>query len=413
MRNAIEADVIIIGGGPSGIAAAVELRKRGVAHVAIIEREPVVGGVPRHCGHPPFGMREFGRVYTGPAYARRLAAYAQEHGVAIHANTTVVRMEEGARLQIVNAAGRGTAQARRIIIATGVRETPRSARFVSGDRPIGVFNTGALQAFVYLRNLIPFKRPLIVGTELVSISSVLTCRKAGIEPVGIVEENDRPTTYRAFAMFPRLCGIPMHYGTHVEEICGTKRVEGVRLRGPTGVIHELECDGVLFTGRFTPEATLVRGSHLLLDQGTKGPQVDQFGRCSDARYYAAGNVLRPLETAGWSFREGRRIGNIVADDLAHRIPGARATTIIERSDGIKLVMPQRLVLPMSPNGLEHLQVRVDRATEGTLSITAGEKVLWKKDIALLPERRFLIPLNQLDVPKHTDTLRIAVQAKAQ
>ncbi|AIO36480.1 FAD binding domain protein [Burkholderia cenocepacia] len=411
MSNAIEADVIIIGGGPAGIAAAAELRKRGVSKVAIIERESVVGGVPRHCGHPPFGMREFGRVYTGPAYAARLARYAEEHGVQLYTSTTVVRMEPDARLQIVDARGRTTAAAKRIILATGVRETPRSARLVSGDRPIGVFNTGALQAFVYLRHLIPFRRPLIVGTELVAISAVLTCMKAGIKPVGIIEENDRPTTYKPFAMFPRLCGIPVHYGTHLEEICGTKRVEAVRLLSRDGSIREVECDGVLFTGRFTPEATLVRNSHLVLDQGTRGPQVDQFGRCSDSTYYAAGNVLRPLETAGWSFREGKRIGNIVADDLAGIIPYTSCTTLIERADGIKLVMPQRLVLPMSMRGLEYLQVRVDHEAHGTLSLTAGGRSLWKKNISLLPERRLLIPLSQLEIPENTDTLRIAVQGQ--
>jgi thioredoxin reductase len=409
MSNSIEADVIIIGGGPSGIAAAVELRKRGVAKVAIIEREPVLGGVPRHCGHPPFGIREFGRIYTGPAYAARLARYAEEHGVQIHTGTTVVRMDPDARLQITNGRGRSTALAKRVILATGVRETPRSARLVSGDRPMGVFNTGALQAFVYLRNLVPFRRPLIVGTELVSISSVLTCRNAGIKPVGIIEENNRPTTYKSFALFPRLCGVPMHYGTHLEEICGTKRVEGVRLRSRDGSIREVECDGVLFTGRFTPEATLVRNSHLVLDPGTKGPQVDQFGRCSDSSYYAAGNVLRPLETAGWSFREGRRIGNFVADDIAGTIPKTSRTTLIERADGIKLVMPQRLVLPMSLKGLEYLQVRVDQEAHGTLSVSANGRSVWKKNISLLPERRLLIPLNQLEVPENADTLRIAVQ----
>ena len=128
-------------------------------------------------------------------------------------------------------------------------------------------------------------------------------------------------------------------------------------------------------------------------------------------YYAAGNVLRPLETAGWSFREGRRIGNIVADDLAGIIPNTSSTTLIERAEGIKLVMPQRLVQPMSMRGLEYLQVRVDREARGTLSLTAGGKSLWKKNISLLPERRLLIPLNQIEVPENTGTLRIAVQAQ--
>jgi len=411
MSNAIEADVIVIGGGPSGIAAAAELKRRGVPHVAIIEREPVLGGVPRHCGHPPFGMREFGRLYTGPAYAARLARYAEACGVQIHTGTTVVAMQANACLQIVNSAGKAEARAKRVIVATGVRETPRSARLVSGDRPIGVINTGALQAFVYLRHLLPFKRPLIVGTELVSLSAVLTCMKAGIAPVGIIEEHDRPTTYRPFAWFPRLCGIPIHYGTHLEEIRGTQRVEAVRLRHPDGRIREVECDGVLFTGGFTPEATLVRGSHLTLDPGTQGPQVDQWGRCSDRHYYAAGNVLRALETAGWSFREGRRIGALVADDLEGRVPEARRTTRIERAEGIKLVMPQRLAHPLTTQGLEHLQIRVDHAAQGTLTVSTGSRLLWTRQVSLLPERRVLIPLSQLDVPENADTLRIAVQAQ--
>lgn len=412
MNKAMETDVLVVGGGPSGIAAAVALRQRGVKRVTILERESSAGGVPRHCGHPPFGMREFGRIYSGPAYAARLVEFAKENGVDIQTGTTVTHLGQGGQIQIVNGDGRSTVIAKRVILATGVRETPRSARLTSGDRPIGVLNTGALQAFVYQRGLVPFRRPLIVGTELVAISAVLTCLKAGIKPVGMVEPNSRPTTYRAFALLPRLCGIPMLYGTQVEEIQGAKRVESVKLRMADGTSRTVECDGILFTGQFTPEATLVRNSHLVLDLGTGGPQVDQYGRCSDATYFAAGNLLRPLETAGWSFREGRRIGGLVADDLQGILPQVHGSALIERAHGIKLVMPQRIALPLMNQGLEHIQVRVAQAAEGKLVLSAGGHRLWQKSMVTLPERRILIPLSELNIPDETEILHIELQTQA-
>src|ERR1700748_2342715 len=250
MNKARDADVIVSGGGPAAFAAAVALRRRGVGRVMILERDDVAGGVPRHCGHPPFGMREFGRILTGPDYAKRLGALAPAEQVDIRTRTTAVASEPDAHLQIVSPAGRERIAARRVVLATGVRETPRSARLTSGDRPMGVLNTGALQAFVYLRKLVPFRRPLIVGTELVSMSALLTCSAAGIHPVGMVEPSGRPTAFRPFALYPRLRGIPVYYGTEVAAIRGTQRVESVQLRGADGELREVECDGVLFTGRF-------------------------------------------------------------------------------------------------------------------------------------------------------------------
>jgi NADPH-dependent 2,4-dienoyl-CoA reductase/sulfur reductase-like enzyme len=408
MNNVYESDILIVGGGPAGISAAVALRKRGVERVTILEREQSAGGVPRHCGHPPFGMREFGRVYDGPSYAARLVRYADEHGVRILTGTTVTALLPEGRVQVVNSQGRATMTARRVLLATGVRETPRSARLTSGDRPVGVINTGALQAFVYQRNLIPFKRPLIVGTELVSISAVLTCRKAGIKPVAMVEQNARPTTRRPFALFPRMLGLPVWYGAEIEKINGTKRVESVLLRLANGSTREVACDGVLFTGRFTPEATLVRGSHLELDPGSGGPRIDQYGRCSDPAYFAAGNLLRPVETAGWSFREGRRIGDLLADDLEKKLPSPDTSIPLLHDEAIKLVVPQRLTLPLTGNGLTDLQLRVTRAFKGELVIRNGGEVIWQRAIDALPERRILVPLRELHVPFDIKTLHLTL-----
>lgn len=391
-------DVAIIGSGPAGLSAAIALRKHGVRKVVVLEREREAGGVPRHCAHPPYGVREFGRMMTGPAYAKRLVALARAEGVEIRSLNTVLHLLPNGVLDVMSPAGRQTLAPRRVLIATGIRETPRSARLLSGDRPMGVINTGALQAYIHLQGLVPFRRPVIVGTELVSLSAIATCRAHGIRPVALIEKGDRPTARWPLTAFPRLLGIPLHLNSELTSIQGLSRVEAVVVSGAGGE-QEVTCDGVLLTGQFVPEAALVRASHLTLDPASQGPAVDQYGRCSDPRYFAAGNILRAVETAGWSFREGKRIAGYIADDLAGRLPEAQAVTTIQAGQGIKLVVPQRLAHPGEAGGLAHLQVRVTAAASGRLRLRAGDQCLWEKPISALPERRILIPLLALAQPK--------------
>jgi NADPH-dependent 2,4-dienoyl-CoA reductase/sulfur reductase-like enzyme len=399
MTETIATDVAIVGGGPAGIAAALALRSRGVQRVTILERETDVGGVPRHCGHPPFGMREFGRVLTGPAYARRLAEAARQAGVEIRTGLSVTALRPEARLDATTAAGPVEIAAGRVVLATGARESSRAARLISGDRPVGVITTGTLQHEVHIEKMLPFRCPVIVGTELVSLSAVATCRKAGIRPVAVVEAADRPTARRPLDLFPRLLGIPMHYRATIAEIRGRGRVEAIAIRLADGSMCEIACDGVLLTGRFTPEAALVRPSHLVLDDGSGGPAIDQFGRCSDPSYFAAGNLLRPIETAGWSYREGARIGAMVADDLAGTLPPCVTTTTIVGGANVKLVVPQRLSASGHTGSLDSLQIRVEAATTGPLVARDGSQVLWRRNGRLLPERRILIPLSALQGPR--------------
>jgi thioredoxin reductase len=403
-------DVVIVGGGPAGLAAATKLRRRGVRRVLVLEREPVAGGIPRHCGHSPFGMREFGRVLTGPGYAGRLRDQAGAAGVVIRTGHAVVALERGGRIAVATPDGPTSLAAARVVLATGVREASRHARLISGDRPLGVVTTGTLQAMIHGRDLVPFRRPVVVGTELVSLSALLACRGARIRPVAMIEANDRPTVRRAMMLFPRLLGIAVHLGAELVEIRGRSRVEGVLVRTAEGRPLELACDGVLLTGRFLPEAALVRSSHLELDPATGGPVVDQYGRCTDPAYFAAGNLLRPVETAGWSFREGTRIGGCVADDLAGTLPRPSTALAIDRGHGVKLVVPQRLALPLGRGGLRHLQLRVDRPVTGKLDLLANGVPIWRRSTAALPERRLLVPLADIHLPPATRRLEIGFHA---
>ncbi|WP_404287205.1 NAD(P)/FAD-dependent oxidoreductase [Microvirga sp. RSM25] len=412
MISSTPIDVLVIGGGPAGLAAATELRARGVVRVVVVEREKQAGGVPRHCGHPPFGMREFKRVMTGPSYARRLTSMAERAGVEVLTEHTVVSLEPGGAVNISSDEGSFTINARRVVIATGVRETPRSARLISGDRPLGILNTGALQAYVYLHRLLPFRNPVIVGTELVSLSAILTCLKAGAKPVAMIEKGHHPVAQWPLHLAPKLLGIPLYYRAEIADIRGRNRVDAVDIRREDGTITTLSCDGILFTGEFIPEASLIRASHLRLDDGSGGPEVDQYGRCSDPSYYACGNVLHPVETAGWSFREGQRIGGLVADDLTGMLASGGRSLTIRRGRGIKYVVPQRLSLPIGATGLPELQLRATGKVVADLRVKADGRDVWARRLSTFPERRVLISLNDLEIPGEVQELTVTFDSEA-
>ncbi len=404
-------DVAVIGGGPAGLAAATELKRAGVARVAVLEREPQAGGIPRHCGHPPFGMREFGRVLRGPAYAARLVARARKAGVEIHTGTTVVALRPGGDLVLSVAQGMLEVSARRVILATGVREMPRSARLISGARVGGVLNTGALQALVHLQHRRPFRRPVIIGSELVAFSAVLTCRHAGIRPVAMIEANPRVTARWPSALLPRLTGVKLMTATRLAAIHGQTRVEAVTVCPSRGPERRIACDGVILSGGFTPEAALARMGHIEVDPATGGPVVDQWGRCSDDAYFATGNLLRPVETAGWSWCEGWRTGRWVAADLRGALPRPQALLRLSVGDArLKYVMPQRIALPRADRGMQALQLRVTRPVRGELVALDGSGAFWRTRIDARPERRILIPIPEFVATGPTGESRLEIRA---
>jgi len=389
-------DVAIIGGGPSGLAAATTLKAAGVARVVVLEREPDAGGIPRHCGHPPFGAREFKRIYTGPSYARKLVQTALAAGVEIHCLTTVVQARIGGELLLAVPEGQQVINARRVIYATGVRETPRSARLLGGMRLQGVVNTGALQSMVFLKHMRPFKQPVIVGTELVAVSAVSTCAHAGIRPVAMVEPDPRPTARFPFTLYPRLKGVPLHLNTRPVAIHGDKTVSSLEVEDADGTRRHIDCDGVILSGMFTPESTLGRMGHLEVDPATGGPVVDQFGRCSDPVYFAAGNLLRPVETAGWCWSEGCRAGARVADDLKGKLlKGTQTVPVSVQGPVLKYVMPQRLNLKVS-RGKDVLQLRLSDIAKGKIIATSGGKVVGQWSVNSRKERRILLAISRLD-----------------
>ena len=188
----------------------------------------------------------------------------------------------------------------------------------------------------------------------------------------------------------------MRWAGSIESRVAGRFISQVIIADHRGGERAIDCDGVLFTGCFTPEASLARCGHLEVDAGTGGPVVDQFGRCSDQSYFAAGNVLRPVETAGWSWREGHLVGGWVADDLSGKLSDAEEERrIVPASPLIKLAVPHSIKMPYRGEGMKHVQLRFTRPAIGKLIARNGSGIVWQRTLKALPERRVLIPLAAL------------------
>ena len=383
------AEIAIIGAGPAGLAAAEVLARAG-RRVVVLEREAEAGGIPRHCAHSPYGLREFARPMLGPAYARALVARARAAGAEIRTATTVSAIRPGPEVEITSdAEGVGRIAPRLVLIATGARETSRAGRLIGGTKPGGVMNTGALQGLLHLNHRRPFARPVIVGTELVAFSALLSCLGAGMRPVAMIEAGTRPTARWPAALLPRALGVPVLLGTEIVAIEGGARVSGVVLRRG-GDEWRLDADGVVLSGRFRPEAALIAPAHLVRDPATGGPEIDEFGRCSDPAFFAAGNVLRGIETAGACWAEGRRIAQAMLRALAGGLPAGPGGRIA-LGPGLGWVVPQRIAGGAAP-ALPVLQLRAAGALRGRLTLGAGGREIAGRSLAALPERRLILPL---------------------
>ncbi|QKJ88158.1 Pyridine nucleotide-disulfide oxidoreductase [Paramixta manurensis] len=380
--------VIIIGAGPAGLAAARALFDAGVKNVLLLEREAEAGGVPRHCRHPTFGIQTFYRPMNGDRWAARIRQRI-EHHYEIRTNTTVVSLNPGGVLEISSDRGLETLYAERIIIATGVRETPRHARLVSGLRPQGVLTAGALQQFIYLRKLKPGNCPVIVGSELVSFSAIWTLRNAGIRAVALIDENLRPTAFKLSTLYARLMGVEVHLGAHITRINGTERVESIAFRDAAGQERVMACDSLIFTGRFTGEYTLIRTSHLLHEADSGRPIFDQYGCCSDPAYYAVGNMTHPADMGDQCYQEGLRIGRFVAESLRAEASTSFQVPVILH-EVFKIAAPNVVRCDTGSQASLTLNVRVNRYHHGEIRVMDRQKILYRKRHRCLPERRILL-----------------------
>ena len=310
-----QVDVLVIGGGPAGLAAAIELKKNGVKTVRVIERERVAGGVPRHSFHPGYGLRDFKQFLSGPKYAKKYVESALTSGVVISTLSTATHFGEKNSVQVTSPAGIETINARAIILATGARERARAARAVPGKRPAGIYTTGSLQQATYLEDLAIGSRAVIVGAEHVSFSAVMTLKHAGVKTVAMLTDKKKHETVGlvriALGLWYRF---KLMTNTEIVEVLGDSRVTGVRIR-QNGVEKTIACDTIVFTGNWIPDNELVRRGGFAIDSTYKSPIVSANAQIAGTSIYAVGNLVLPIKAADKCAVDARTVAKKVAASL--------------------------------------------------------------------------------------------------
>jgi thioredoxin reductase len=410
------ADVAIVGGGPAGLGAAAALAGSDAGRVVVLEREAAAGGIPRHARHQGFGLRDVGRSLSGPAYAERIVERAVARGAELRLETQATGWSVDGALELTSPGGRSLLAARAVVLATGCRERPRSARLVPGTRPQGVMTTGMLQQLVYLRGEAPGRAAVVVGAEHVSFSALLTLAHGGARAAAMVTEHARHQSLAAFRLGAAArFRVPFLTRTRVSAVNGRRRVESVELTDlRSGATRIVPCDLVVFTADWIPDHELAVLAGAALDAGTRGPAVDPALRTTRPGLFAAGNVLHGAEVADVAALAGRHVARAVAAYLddgswpAERVP-------IECSAPLDWISPSAVaagggVRPKPPRGRFLLRasepIRLPR-----IEIEQGGRRLWRARVRRVgPGRSTSLPAGwAAAVDPHRGPVTVAVR----
>ena len=362
-------DVVVVGGGPAGMGAALGARDSGAGRVLILDREPDPGGILLQCVHSGFGLHYFKEELTGPEYAERFITKAIDRDIDVvpdcYVSGIAVDSDGSKRVRVMSAAaGLRAVQARSVVLAMGCRERTRGAIRIPGTRPAGVLTAGLAQKLVNMKGCLPGKRIVILGSGDIGLIMARRLILEGCEVLGVFEVMPYSNGLtRNVVQCLEDFGIPLHLSTTVAYIHGRDRVEKVTV-APVGAdfrpdmsrARDIPCDTLLLSIGLIPENELSQSLGIKLDEITGGPQVSSTLETSMPGVYACGNVLHVHDLVDFVTNEALLAGRF-AGERAQGIRRPADNIRIDAGDNVRYCVPHTL----SPEREHTIYMRCKRA----------------------------------------------------
>ena len=341
-------DVVIIGGGPAGLAAAVELHKQGIRNMIILEREAMLGGILRQCIHDGFGLGRFGESLSGPEYAQAFIDEVNKREIPYETSATVLSLKEDRVVTASTRSGLRQYQAKAVVLAMGCKERSRGALGIPGERPAGVFTAGTAQAYMNLYNRMPGKEVVILGSGDIGMIMArrMTLEGAKVKVVAELMPYSGGLKRNIVQCLDDF-GIPLKLSHTVIDIEGKNRVEAVTIAevGPDrkpipGTEERYTCDTLLLSCGLIPENELSRSAGVAINPVTSGPIVNDSLETSIDGVFACGNVLHVHDLVDYVSQEATAAGKNAAAYIQNGSSKDAASVEIFPVDGVRYTVPK-------------------------------------------------------------------------